>query len=112
MNFRYIEKDLTPCVTDSTVCNSYRLPRTYNAYHLNGQQINIDGRLDDAAWQEVPWTENFVDMRSEVYPDPYLETKVKIRYMVFMKIRKQIICEILITIIIMIKKEKEKEKKT
>ena len=65
---------------DSSSCDSYRLPRTYNAYHLNGKQINIDGRLDDAAWQEVPWSEKFVDMRSVLYPEPFLETKVKMRY--------------------------------
>ena len=77
---RYLEKDLTACVQDSTYCNTYKLPRTYNAYHLNGKQITIDGRLDDVAWQEVPWSENFVDMRSELYPVPYLDTKIKIRY--------------------------------
>jgi len=26
---------------------------------LNGKTINIDGKLDDDAWQEVPWTETF-----------------------------------------------------
>lgn len=29
---------------------------------------------------QVPWSENFVDMRSTVYPKPYLDTKFKIRW--------------------------------
>ena len=81
-NYRYVEKDLNACVNDSSSCNNYRLPRTCNAYHMNGQQINIDGRLDDEAWQEVPWSENFVDIRSELYPEPFLETKFKMRYQI------------------------------
>ena len=83
ISFRYAEKDLTPCINDQSECNTYKLPRTYVANHLNGKQIIIDGKLDDDAWQEVPWTENFVDIRSEVYPAPYLDTKVKIRYVIF-----------------------------
>ncbi|CAE7249136.1 CODM, partial [Symbiodinium pilosum] len=27
-----------------------------------GQQISIDGRLEDEAWAEVPWLENFMDL--------------------------------------------------
>ena len=71
---------MTSCIKDQSDCNTYRLPRNYVANHLSGKQIIIDGKLDDPAWQEVPWTENFVDMRSAVYPAPYLDTKVKIRY--------------------------------
>jgi len=41
-------------------CANGGLPRTYIAYHLNGQTVNIDGQLDDPAWQEVPWTETFM----------------------------------------------------
>jgi len=41
-------------------CASGGLPRNYIAYHLNGKTVNIDGRLDDPAWQEVPWTETFM----------------------------------------------------
>ena len=76
---------------DSSLCNSYKLPRTYNVYHLNGKQINIDGRLDDEAWQEVSWSEKFVDMRSELYPAPHLDTKIKIRYCRFVDIIAELI---------------------
>ena len=45
---------------DNENCMNYGLPRTYIAYHLGDKTINIDGKLDDEAWAEVPWTEDFV----------------------------------------------------
>ena len=47
------------CYKEDT-CNTFGLPLTYIAYHLNGKTINMDGRLDDEAWAEVPWTQTFV----------------------------------------------------
>ena len=38
----------------------------------------IDGSLDDAAWRAAPWTEPFVDIRGEGWPDPYLGTRARI----------------------------------
>ena len=38
----------------------------------------IDGALDDAAWLTAPWTEPFVDIRGEEWPDPYLATRARI----------------------------------
>ena len=58
--FSYLEKcEFQSCYKDGT-CNTHGLPLTYIAYHLNGKTINMDGRLDDEAWAEVPWTEKFV----------------------------------------------------
>ncbi|XP_060577885.1 uncharacterized protein LOC132735000 [Ruditapes philippinarum] len=68
------------CVKTKEECWNLGLPRNYIAYHLNGKTITIDGKLDDDAWKEVPWSETFVDMRSSVYPKPYLDTKFKIRW--------------------------------
>ena len=48
------------CIHDNEDCLSYGLPRHYIAYHLRDKTINIDGKLDDEAWAEVPWTEDFV----------------------------------------------------
>ena len=48
------------CIHDNENCLSYGLPRHYITYHLRDKTINIDGKLDDEAWAEVPWTENFV----------------------------------------------------
>jgi ketosteroid isomerase-like protein len=37
----------------------------------------IDGRLDDAAWQAAPWTEDFVDIEGSRRPKPRLRTRAK-----------------------------------
>ena len=38
----------------------------------------IDGALGDAAWLTAPWTEPFVDIRGEDWPDPSLATRTRI----------------------------------
>ncbi|XP_052820559.1 uncharacterized protein LOC128246410 [Mya arenaria] len=79
---RYIERhsEKNICVENSEQCMDLALPRHYIAYHLNTADITIDGKLDEKAWDEVEWSENFVDMRSVVYPDPYYTTKFKMRW--------------------------------
>jgi ketosteroid isomerase-like protein len=37
----------------------------------------IDGRIGDAAWLAVPWTESFVDIEGERQPRPRFGTRVK-----------------------------------
>lgn len=39
--------------------------------------IHIDGKLDDAAWQEAPWTSDFVDIEGDGKPRPKFRTRVK-----------------------------------
>ena len=39
--------------------------------------LNVDGRLDEAAWRAAPWTEAFVDIEGDVRPKPRLLTRVK-----------------------------------
>ena len=51
---------LNKCYVSEETCNGYELPQTYIAYHLNGANIDMDGQLDDQAWQDVPWTSSFV----------------------------------------------------
>ena len=54
-------------------------PRQYVAYRLaDGQQLTLDGRLDDAAWAEVGWSEPFVDISEAATPP--LRTQVKLRW--------------------------------
>ncbi|XP_052760334.1 uncharacterized protein LOC128203098 [Mya arenaria] len=72
-------KKLT-CVKGRNECENLYLPRNYNAYHLNGRTINIDGVLNDDAWKEVPWSADFVDIRSERFPTPFFTTKIKLRW--------------------------------
>ncbi|XP_045162534.2 uncharacterized protein LOC123527254 [Mercenaria mercenaria] len=79
---RYVERhsEKNICLKSPVDCWDFGLPRNYIAYHLNNKSIKIDGKLDDEAWNEVPWSEDFVDMRSTVYPKPYLNTKFKMRW--------------------------------
>ena len=45
------------------------LPRGYVAYRAR-EPITIDGKLDDEAWEAVPWTEAFVDIEGDRKPGP------------------------------------------
>ena len=60
---------------DCSFNSSY--PRQYVAYK-SPQPLVIDGKLDDLAWQEVAWTERFVDISTPT--SPRLSTHVKIRW--------------------------------
>jgi len=39
--------------------------------------IQIDGKLDDPAWNEAPWTSDFVDIEGSAKPTPRFRTRVK-----------------------------------
>ena len=39
--------------------------------------ITVDGKLDDAAWREAPWTDSFVDIEGGQKPQPRFDTRVK-----------------------------------
>ncbi|KAJ8308721.1 hypothetical protein KUTeg_013595 [Tegillarca granosa] len=83
-NFTYLHRYMNTCNKDicdtsSKTC-SFTLPKHYIAYHLNGKSVNIDGHLDDEAWQEVPWSSDFTDIRGPQYPKPQFDTKFKLRW--------------------------------
>jgi hypothetical protein len=48
----------------------YACPRT-------NKPPEIDGKLDDAAWQSAPWTDWFVDIEGDAKPAPRFHTRVK-----------------------------------
>jgi hypothetical protein len=52
------------------------LPRGYLCYRAAGP-IAIDGKLEETAWQRVPWTEAFLDIEGHLKPIPRLETRAK-----------------------------------
>src|SRR6266851_4866612 len=54
----------------------YVPPKCYVCYQASGP-ITIDGRLDEVAWQQVPWTDLFVDIEGDAKPRPRLGTRVK-----------------------------------
>ena len=39
--------------------------------------LQIDGRLDEAAWSTAPWTSDFVDIEGDARPRPPLRTRAK-----------------------------------
>lgn len=51
-------------------------PHDYLCYQAGGE-VTIDGRLDDAAWQNAPWTEFFQDIEGEKKPLPLQDTRAK-----------------------------------
>ena len=51
-------------------------PRHYVAYHVSAP-IVIDGQLNDAAWGDIPWTEDFLDIEGDLRPIPTWQTKAK-----------------------------------
>ena len=50
------------------------LPRGYVAYRAS-EPIAIDGKLDEKAWQAVPWTDAFVDIEGDLKPLPRFQTR-------------------------------------
>ena len=44
-------------------------PQGYVCYHTT-DPVKIDGQLNEAAWQAVPWTENFTDIEGAARPKP------------------------------------------
>jgi hypothetical protein len=51
-------------------------PRRYLCYRADGP-VKIDGKLDDPAWKNAPWSEDFVDIEGDVRPRPRFRTRMK-----------------------------------
>ncbi|PIE23357.1 MAG: carbohydrate-binding family 9-like protein [Planctomycetota bacterium] len=51
-------------------------PRQYLCYR-SPQPLNIDGKLDEQAWKQAPWTEDFLDIQGEHMPRPRHRTRTK-----------------------------------
>lgn len=60
----------------SLLAQSKRLPRNYTSY-FTSDSIVIDGKIDDKAWQNVPWSDNFVDIATAVKAPDNLFTRFK-----------------------------------
>ncbi|PRP81635.1 hypothetical protein PROFUN_01142 [Planoprotostelium fungivorum] len=55
-------------------------PRSYVGYRTHKGSIILDGKLDEPAWQEVPWTEDFLDIQGTSQPTPRYKTHAKMRF--------------------------------
>jgi hypothetical protein len=51
-------------------------PRGYLCYRA-ATPPTIDGKLDDAAWRDAPWSEEFLDIQGEKLPKPRYRTRMK-----------------------------------
>ena len=51
-------------------------PRGYVAYRAR-VPIDVDGRLNDPAWRDAPWTDLFVDIEGDAKPRPPFDTRAK-----------------------------------
>ena len=56
--------------------NLFTIPRSYIVHYTNTAPV-IDGNIDDDAWKQAQWTEEFRDIEGAVKPLPYLHTQVK-----------------------------------
>jgi hypothetical protein len=54
----------------------YLAPKGYVCYRA-ATPIKVDGRLDDPAWRDVPWTDSFVDIEGDAKPPPRFRTRAK-----------------------------------
>ena len=52
------------------------VPRQYTCLRTEGAP-KIDGKLDDAAWRQAAWTEDFVDIEGSDRPHPRFRTRSK-----------------------------------
>lgn len=71
------------CATTATLIyqNPFPAPKPYTCYALApNQTIKIDGNLDDEAWQQVAWTDYFMDIVGPSKPLPRYQTRAKMRF--------------------------------
>ncbi len=52
------------------------VPRGY-VCHRASAPINVDGKLDDAAWKDAAWSEDFADIEGAAKPAPRFRTRMK-----------------------------------
>jgi len=59
----------------------FPLPKSYVVYKLGqNEKIVVDGKLDEAAWGEVAWTDPFQDIQGPSLPKPRFNTVAKMRW--------------------------------
>ena len=58
------------------IISAKTFPKSYIAYKT-AKPLKIDGKLDDASWLAVPWTDEFVDIEGNLKPPPRYRTRAK-----------------------------------
>jgi hypothetical protein len=54
----------------------YTPPKGYVCYRAR-TPVTTDGRLDDAAWRDAPWSDDFTDIEGDRRPRPRYRTRMK-----------------------------------
>jgi hypothetical protein len=67
---------LLPGLLSAIAFGAEATPKTYDCPRASGT-IEIDGRLDDAAWKAATWTGHFVDIEGDRKPQPRFRTRAK-----------------------------------
>jgi hypothetical protein len=68
---------LAACLPVPTAdADPYLPPRGYVCYRAQ-TPVQVDGKLDEPAWQAAPWTADFVDIEGDRKPRPRFRTRAK-----------------------------------
>ena len=67
---------VTVGVIIASVASAELLPKRYDCRHTS-TPIKVDGRLDEAAWKQAPFTDLFVDIEGDRKPRPRFATRAK-----------------------------------
>lgn len=54
-------------------------PLSYTCFKAAAPLV-IDGKMDEADWQNAPWTQPFTDIEGDLKPAPHLQTRLKMLY--------------------------------
>lgn len=60
----------------SGFANLFTIPKNYVAGYTKTPPV-IDGDINDPAWQQAKWTDDFRDIEGDLKPNPSLQTNVK-----------------------------------
>ena len=52
-------------------------PRSYVCYTAS-LPIMLDGKITEEAWENIPWTDSFIDIEGDLKPKPYNDTRTMI----------------------------------
>jgi Carbohydrate family 9 binding domain-like len=65
-----------PALVSALLAFAVTPPEKYACHRANAP-VAVDGRLDEAAWRDAPWTSNFVDIEGPSKPKPRFRTRAK-----------------------------------
>ena len=68
--------DDPPALGPGPTADVYTPPRHYVCCRASGP-ITVDGRIDEAAWDAAPWTDDFTDIEGDRKPAPRFRTRAK-----------------------------------